>query len=73
MPERSIATTLLSDIVGSTKRAARMGDRRWREFSCYSIAQPTFQLPVRGREAPVASPKALRAYATRNQSGSFPK
>jgi len=29
-PERILATVMFSDIVGSTKRAAELGDRRWR-------------------------------------------
>jgi class 3 adenylate cyclase len=29
-PERMVATVLLSDIVGSTERASRLGDRSWR-------------------------------------------
>ena len=32
MSERSIATILLTDIVGATERAAQMGDCRWRKF-----------------------------------------
>jgi class 3 adenylate cyclase len=31
-PERMLATILLTDIAGSTERAARLGDRRWREI-----------------------------------------
>jgi class 3 adenylate cyclase len=31
-PDRVLATLLFSDIVGSTKRAAATGDRRWREL-----------------------------------------
>ena len=31
MPGRSIATVLFTDIVGSTEKAAALGDRRWRE------------------------------------------
>jgi class 3 adenylate cyclase len=30
--ERTLATVLLTDIVGSTKHAEAMGDRRWREL-----------------------------------------
>jgi class 3 adenylate cyclase len=30
-PERVLATVLFTDIVGSTTRAAELGDRRWRE------------------------------------------
>jgi class 3 adenylate cyclase len=31
-PERILATVMFSDIVGSTRRAAELGDRRWREL-----------------------------------------
>jgi pimeloyl-ACP methyl ester carboxylesterase len=31
-PDRILATVLFTDIVGSTKRAAELGDRRWREL-----------------------------------------
>jgi pimeloyl-ACP methyl ester carboxylesterase len=31
-PERVLATVLFSDIVGSTQRAAQLGDRRWAEL-----------------------------------------
>jgi class 3 adenylate cyclase len=31
-PDRVLATVLFTDIVGSTERAADMGDRRWREL-----------------------------------------
>jgi class 3 adenylate cyclase len=31
-PSRILATVLFSDIVGSTERAVRLGDRRWREL-----------------------------------------
>lgn len=32
-PERRLATVLFTDIVGSTDRAAAMGDRRWRDLA----------------------------------------
>jgi class 3 adenylate cyclase/predicted alpha/beta hydrolase len=32
-PERRLATVLFTDIVGSTDRAATVGDRRWRDLS----------------------------------------
>jgi class 3 adenylate cyclase/Tol biopolymer transport system component len=32
MPRRSITTVLFTDIVGSTDKAAALGDRRWREL-----------------------------------------
>ena len=31
-PDRTLATVLFTDIVGSTERAAALGDRRWREL-----------------------------------------
>src|SRR5439155_5213016 len=31
-PDRMLATVLFTDIVGSTERAAELGDRRWREL-----------------------------------------
>ncbi len=31
-PERGLTTVLFTDIVGSTRRAAEVGDRRWREL-----------------------------------------
>lgn len=31
-PDRVLATVLFTDIVGSTRRAAELGDRRWREL-----------------------------------------
>jgi pimeloyl-ACP methyl ester carboxylesterase len=32
IPDRILATVLVTDIVGSTERAAELGDRRWREL-----------------------------------------
>jgi pimeloyl-ACP methyl ester carboxylesterase len=32
IPERVLATVLFTDIVGSTQRAAELGDRRWRQL-----------------------------------------
>lgn len=32
-PERRLATVLFTDIVGSTDRASRLGDRRWRDIA----------------------------------------
>ena len=31
-PERALATVMFTDIVGSTEKAAEMGDSRWREL-----------------------------------------
>ncbi len=40
-PDRVLATVLFTDIVGSTEKAAELGDSRWRELleSYYSLAQ----------------------------------
>jgi class 3 adenylate cyclase len=50
-PERSLATILFTDIVGSTETAARLGDRRWRDLLERHDATVRRQLAVhRGRE-----------------------
>jgi pimeloyl-ACP methyl ester carboxylesterase len=50
-PERALATVLFTDIVGSTERAAELGDRRWREVLERHDAIVRHQLQVhRGRE-----------------------
>src|SRR5258706_14733362 len=40
-PDRILATILFTDIVGSTDRAAALGDHRWRDFleSFYVVAR----------------------------------
>jgi class 3 adenylate cyclase len=50
-PDRVLATVLFSDIVGSTERAARLGDRQWREMldNYYSVVRKELSL-FRGRE-----------------------
>jgi pimeloyl-ACP methyl ester carboxylesterase len=50
-PERGLATVLFTDIVGSTERAAQLGDRRWRDLLERHDAIVRRQLGVhRGRE-----------------------
>jgi pimeloyl-ACP methyl ester carboxylesterase len=50
-PERALATVLFTDIVGSTERAAELGDRAWRDLLERHDATVRRQLAVhRGRE-----------------------
>ena len=50
-PERALATVLFTDVVGSTERAARLGDRRWRDLLERHDATVRRQLGIhRGRE-----------------------
>jgi len=50
-PERALATVLFTDIVGSTERAAGLGDRRWRDLLERHDALVRRQLDLhRGRE-----------------------
>jgi class 3 adenylate cyclase len=50
-PERGLATILFTDIVGSTAKAAELGDRRWRELIERHDAVVRRQLSLhRGRE-----------------------
>ncbi|HEU4760332.1 MAG TPA: adenylate/guanylate cyclase domain-containing protein [Dehalococcoidia bacterium] len=50
-PDRVLATVLFTDIVGSTQRAAELGDRRWRDLldSYYGLARRELT-HFRGRE-----------------------
>ena len=50
-PDRVLATVLFTDIVGSTRRAAELGDRRWRDLlgSYYTLARKELDR-FRGRE-----------------------
>jgi len=50
-PDRVLATVLFTDIVGSTERAAEIGDRKWRELieAYYSLARRQLER-FRGRE-----------------------
>jgi pimeloyl-ACP methyl ester carboxylesterase len=50
-PERALATVLFTDIVGSTERAAELGDSRWRDLLERHNATVRQQLEMhRGRE-----------------------
>jgi class 3 adenylate cyclase len=50
-PERALATVLFTDIVGSTEKAARLGDRDWRQLLERHDAAVRRQLTLhRGRE-----------------------
>jgi pimeloyl-ACP methyl ester carboxylesterase len=50
-PDRVLATVLFTDIVGSTERAAELGDRRWRELLSTHDAAVRRELErFRGRE-----------------------
>src|SRR5229473_813070 len=54
-PDRVLATVLFSDIVDSTKRAAELGDRRWRELLENYHATVRSQIArFRGREIDTA-------------------
>src|SRR5207247_9531749 len=54
-PDRALATVLFTDIVGSTARAADLGDRRWRELLEEHHALIRRQLVrLRGRELDTA-------------------
>jgi class 3 adenylate cyclase len=50
-PDRVLATVMFVDIVGSTKQAAALGDRRWRELlSAHHVAIRRELARFRGRE-----------------------
>jgi pimeloyl-ACP methyl ester carboxylesterase len=50
-PDRVLATVMFTDIVGSTKRAAGLGDARWRELlSAHQAAARRELMRFRGRE-----------------------
>lgn len=54
-PDRVLATVLFTDIVGSTERAAQLGDRRWRDLLDGYYAQVRRELErFRGREIDTA-------------------
>ncbi len=50
-PDRVLATVLFTDIVGSTERAAALGDQRWRELKAahHTVVRREFER-FRGRE-----------------------
>ena len=62
-PDRVLATVLFTDIVGSTERAAELGDRRWRELISTHDAAVRRELErFRGREVDTAGDGFLAAF-----------
>ncbi len=62
-PERVLATVLFTDIVGSTERAAALGDRAWRELLEAFYAKVREVLAqYRGREINTAGDGFLAAF-----------
>ena len=62
-PDRVLATVLFADIVGSTERAAALGDRRWRDLlqSYQTLARRELERH-RGREIDTAGDGVLAAF-----------
>ena len=62
-PERQLATVLFADIVGSTERAAALGDNPWRELleAFYARVREALKL-YRGREISTAGDGFLAAF-----------
>ncbi|HYM91797.1 MAG TPA: alpha/beta fold hydrolase, partial [bacterium] len=61
--ERILATVLFADIVGSTKRAAELGDRRWRDLleAFYALIRRNLAA-FRGREIDTAGDGVLATF-----------
>ncbi len=62
-PDRVLATVLFTDIVGSTERAAQLGDHRWRELleGYYELARRELAR-FRGREVDTAGDGFFAAF-----------
>jgi len=62
-PDRVLATVLFTDVVGSTERAAELGDRRWRDLleTYYSLARRQL-VRFRGRELDTAGDGLFAAF-----------
>lgn len=62
-PDRVLATLLFTDIVGSTQRAAELGDRRWRELLEEHHRQVRLELDrFRGSEVRIAGDGFLATF-----------
>jgi len=62
-PDRVLATVMFTDIVGSTERAARLGDQRWRELLASHEALVRVQLErFRGREVQMLGDGVLATF-----------
>jgi class 3 adenylate cyclase len=62
-PDRVLATVMFTDIVGSTERAAELGDRRWRELLASHEAVVRAQLErFRGREVQMLGDGVLATF-----------
>jgi pimeloyl-ACP methyl ester carboxylesterase len=61
--DRVLATVLFTDIVGSTERAAQVGDRRWRDLlDRYYVAARRELTRFRGRELDTAGDGVLASF-----------
>jgi len=62
-PDRVLATVMFTDIVGSTERAAEMGDQRWRELlgNFYDVVRKELAI-FRGHEVDTAGDGLLATF-----------